>query len=276
VESDPAVRQAAAPQGQAPTQTGEVGANKKPALPIDRKVIYTATVKVEVEDFPKAEEALLRLIEEHKAQLEKSEATGSRGSSRTGYWKVRIAPGQLAAFRKAVLKLGEAEQNNLDSQEVTEEYYDLEVRIKNQEARVARIRERYKDAKSFADLDTNDEKLAKATDDLDRLRGRKEVLENLTTMTTVHVHLRERGVYVPEESPDFGTSVGRTFSMSLGALGQFGKWLVLVLVALVPWLPVLLAISLPFLIWWRRSKRPTAPTAVVVQGAPPSPPNPTP
>ena len=44
-------------------------------------------------------------------------------STRSGHWRIRIPPDNLATFRKAVAKLGEAEKNNLDSQEVTEEFY---------------------------------------------------------------------------------------------------------------------------------------------------------
>ncbi len=49
--------------------------DQQPA-PVVRKVIYTATLKMEVEDFPKAAEELERLIEEHKAILEHTDITG--------------------------------------------------------------------------------------------------------------------------------------------------------------------------------------------------------
>lgn len=236
-----------------PNQVGQKP--DQPAPPVVRKIIYTATLKLQVEDFPKAEEALLRLIDEYKGQLEQNDVTGMKGSSRHGTWKIRIAPDQLATFRKAVGKLGEAEQNSLTSQDVTEQYFDLLGRIKNQEAEVASYRELFKKATSEQGMKLFHVELFRAQKELEAYLGRKQYLENLTAMTTVTVILQERGVYTPEESPDFGTTVGRTWSSSLNALVQFGRSLALVVVALVPWLPVLLAITLPIYVFWRRSKR---------------------
>src|SRR5581483_7558306 len=91
---------------------------------VERKIIYTATLRLQVVDFTRAEEELLQLIDEHKGLLEMSKVEARPGVSRSGQWRVRIPPENLTAFRKAVVKLGEPEENRLDSQEVTEEFYD--------------------------------------------------------------------------------------------------------------------------------------------------------
>ena len=239
---------------------------EQPADVVVRKISYTATLRLKVDDFPKAEEGLLQLIDEYKGLLEKSEITGVSGTSRSGYWKIRVTPERLAAFRKAVVQLGETEQNNLDSQDMTEEYYDLKVRLKNKEGEVDRFQDLLKKAVTIPDILSVSRELDRTQLELERLKGRQKYLDSITGLATLNVWFQERGVFVPPESPDFGTSVSRTFSNSLNALVQFGRGLALVVVALTPWLPVMLLIALPAYFWRRWHKRERIRHAVVVPG----------
>ena len=50
-----------------------VNPGKEPAKPVVRRIIYTATLKLQVDDFPKAEDALLQLIDEYHGILGQSE-----------------------------------------------------------------------------------------------------------------------------------------------------------------------------------------------------------
>src|SRR5271166_1809451 len=45
---------------------GQAGANKAAAEPLPRKIIYTAEVRLVVDDLPQAEEQLRQLLKEHK------------------------------------------------------------------------------------------------------------------------------------------------------------------------------------------------------------------
>jgi hypothetical protein len=58
-------------------------------------------------------------------------------------------------------------------------------------------------------------------------------------MTTITVQIQDRKAYVPTTTPTFGTSIGRTFEGSIDALMSFGRGIVLVVVAVAPWLAVL-------------------------------------
>ncbi len=219
---------------------------------IERKVIYTATLKVIVEHFDKAEDALLQLVEDHNGVLEMTEVTIRTGSPRSGKWRVRIPPERLTAFRKAIARLGEAEQNNLDSKEVTEEFYDVVEQMKSKEKELETYRRLYEKAKEIPEVILVKKELDRVEDELNRLKGRHRVLKDLTDLTTVNITMRERGAYVPEDSPDFGNNIGKTFSGSLSALATFGRGVTYFLVALAPWLPLVLLVIVPVTIKIRR------------------------
>ncbi len=60
---------------------------------------------------------------------------------------------------------------------------------------------------------------------------------------------------VPPQTPTFANTIVSTFSSSLDALIGFGKGLVLIGVALAPWLPVIAAVVVPAWLVIRRHLR---------------------
>jgi hypothetical protein len=113
------------------------GADKQP---IERKIIVTANVQLVATDFEKAEKDLDRLVQANKGIVAQSEVAGTAGGSRNGCWKVRISPAKFKEFCDAVKKLGDLIRYTSDANDVTEEYFDLEVRIKNKESEAADLR----------------------------------------------------------------------------------------------------------------------------------------
>jgi len=225
---------------------------------VDRKIIYTAQIRLISDEFVKAREQLLQLVEDHKGQVIHSENRGAPGSPRYGEWKILVPVAKFKAFQEAVVKLGELQSSNLDSQDITEEFYDLQTRIKSREARLARLRAMYDKADKPADLVPIDREIDQVTLTIEREQGRLKLLSKLTEMTTVTVVIHERGAYVPPETATLGTKAGRTFWDSLAALGDFGQGLLLALIALVPWLPVIAVIVVPIWLLARRAKRAAA------------------
>lgn len=261
--------------GQPPMAAKEVGGKIKQQgdKAVERKIVYTAVLRLQVEDFTAAEKELLRLVAEFQGRVEMSDIAARTGTSRNGHWRVRISPDNLAGFRAAAAKLGEAEKNNLDSQEVTEEFYGLIEDIKNKEKELESFRRLFEQAKTIPDILAVKRELERVQQELDRMQGRHKLLENLTSMTKVDIWLWERGAYIPDENPGFKTNASRTFSGSVRALVEFGQTVALIAVALTPWLPVLLVVALPFFILWRRQRRaapktPPAPVPVLEQPGP--------
>jgi hypothetical protein len=231
---------------------------------IERKIIVTANVQLVATDFDKAEQELDRLIQANKGIVAQSEVAGAAGGSRKGLWKVRISPAKFKEFCDAVKKLGDLIRYTSDANDVTEEYFDLAVRIKNKESEAADVRMLHdKGSGRIEDVLVLKRELQRVTEELERLKGRKRVLDNLTELTTVTIQLQERGTYLPPAAPDspaFDSTIGRTWSGSIDVLVVVGKGIVLVAVALAPWLPVLAVIIVPTWWIWRRKKH----VAVVV------------
>jgi hypothetical protein len=257
-----------------PAEQKAAGEEAAPAQPVPRKIIYTADVTMVVDDLPQAEEQLKQLIKDHKGFVAQSELSGSAGSRRSGRWRVRIPIEGFDAFLSQIVKLGWPEVNKTDSQDVTDQFYDLEARIKNRKAEEESLRKLLEQTHGkMEDILSVRRELNQVRSDIDQKEGQLRRLANLSALTTVNVTLREEKDYVPPQAPTFGSTITRTFSGSIDVLISVGKGLVLFLVALAPWLPVLLVVLLLAWVIWRR-RRPLAVVPVTSPTAPAAPASP--
>jgi Domain of unknown function (DUF4349) len=239
----PAVQLAAAPNAE------EAPPDKEP----QRKIVYKAIVRLIVEDFTESATRLADALKAHKAYIVKSEIRGSPGMPRSGEWKVRVPVDRFEDFQAAVAKLGELQTSNIDSQDVTDEFVDVEARIRNFEKEEASLLEvLQKSTGKLEDVLAVRREVSRVRGDVERAQGRRQLLQNLSDFATLTVFLHERSSYIPEESASFGTILGRTLRGSATALLSFGQGLVVVIVALVPWLLPLAVVGLPVGIWLRR------------------------
>jgi hypothetical protein len=251
------------------------GANKnadaKEATP--RKVIYTATLDVIVEDFDKATEGLASFIREQDAFVESWDMHGERGRPRSGRWTVRVPQAHFEDLLTAVAKLGETVHNRRDSQDVSGSYYDTRERLKTFEVEEDGLRKYYESKSPTAkpeDMMAVRRELKEIRAQIEEIKGRLKRWDNQVEYATVVINLQDRKDYVPPVMPNFGGSIGRAFQGSIEALVAVGKGIVLTAVALAPWLAIAALLGSPW--WprlWRRFKaRKRVPTEVVPPAAP--------
>jgi hypothetical protein len=94
--------------------------------------------------------------------------------------------------------------------------------------------------------------LSRVRGEVEQLQGRLNLLKNRTVLATVILTLHERLGFTPETTADFTTQVSRTFGGSWQAFSAFLRFTALFLVAIVPWLCVMVPILGMIWIWKRR------------------------
>jgi hypothetical protein len=220
------------------------GAGQPPA---DRKIIFSADVYLKVADFAKAEKELLQILDASHGFIARADVSGTVGSSRQGTWRVRVPVAGFAEFREAVKNIGEVVRFTADTREVTEEYFDLQSRIKNKEAELESLRKIFdKGSGKIEEVLAVQREVSRAQGELEQMKGRQRVLDNLTELTTVTVHLSEREPFNPSNPLPpvaFGTTLSETFFSSIDVLIKVGKALVIAGAAAAPWAPVVAMVS---------------------------------
>lgn len=243
-------------------EQANVGGNAPKQAKVARKIKHVAELKLITDEFDKTRDEVQRLIAKHDGYEAMADVQSSPGAQRIGTWRVRVPIEQFSAFRDAIRKLAEIESDTIATEDLTDQYYDLDAHIKNLKAEQESWREMLKKTNDKLDnFITVKRELDRVTDDIQRKEGRLRLMANLTELTTVNLTLRERQKYTPDKGPQvaeaatFGMKVDKTFGNSWGALVSFGQAIALVAIALAPWLPVIAVLCVPVLYCWRQWRR---------------------
>jgi hypothetical protein len=240
-------------------QEGRADNTKQPAdEPLPRKIIYTAQVDLNVNDFDNAVEQLGQIAKKQGGYVAKSYVSGSPGSPRTGNWTIRVPVDNFEPFMNAVEKLGELRSSKTDSEDITDKFYDLKAHIKTnkvEEEGLQKLLVEKAPTSKLEDLVAVRRELRAIRAEIEQQEGRLQRWDKESSLATATITLNDRFGYVPANTPPFGTTVGLTFAGSLDAMLMLGKGLVLFAVALAPWLALLAVPTVPAYLWLRRQLR---------------------
>jgi hypothetical protein len=220
-----------------------------------RKIIYDAQVDLLIDNIDPTAEKLVKLVSQAGGYVAEQNISGSPGSARSGRWKVRVPVERFEDFVADLIKLGELERNQRTSQDVSEQFYDIEARVRNKQVEEKSLTKILEERSGkLEDVLKVEVELSRVRGEIEQLQGRLRVLDSLSSLATVTVNLRERDRYEPPapQAPSFATQITRAWNDSIQSLADTGKALVLFVVAIAPWLPLIL-IGLLLVYWFVRA-----------------------
>jgi hypothetical protein len=183
-----------------PTTTG--GSEPEPAVADDdptpgRHIIYTATMQVSVFNLKDAME---------RAEAMPSKYGGYVQNMSGSYFVMRIPSAKLRTAMDEIEGLGVVDARTLDSQDVTEEFLDIQTRIEVLERTQKQMMELLTKARTVEEALHVRQSLDAITMELEVLKGRLRRLESLTEFSTLTVNLVERGPHsvLPSSNDPFG------------------------------------------------------------------------
>jgi hypothetical protein len=222
---------------------------------VPRKIIYTARVDLLVGDVAEASTKLSGMVQQFHGLVAQSEIKSDRGAPRAADWRVRVPVERFDDFIHQVVSLGEPTKNRTDSDDISDKFFDFQVRIANKKVQVERLQKIIKEQTGkVSELLEAERELGRVTTELEELEGTLKLWENQTSLATVNITLLERSRYIPPESPTFAASVSRTFKGSVDSLVGFLQNVALGFVAFAPWAPVAALFAVPCWFLLRRTK----------------------
>ena len=226
-----------------------------------RKILYTADIALVSETFAKTADEIVAAVRKFDGFVADQDVNGSVGGNRHGTWKVRIPVERFDSFLDGITRLGELQRRQIHSQDVTEEYYDLDARIKNKKVEEGRLVKHLEESTGkLTEILAVEKEVSRVREEIERMEGRIRLLANLAELTTVTIVLDEQTKFIPATSPTFATRARRTFEASVKAVGDFLEGLALLVLWIVPWLPFWIVLGLIVWFFVRRIRRSMAVT----------------
>jgi hypothetical protein len=222
---------------------------------LPRRIIYNAQVTLVVESLTTIGAEITKLVKDEGGYVAETNTYLHAQARRSGTWKVRIPAARFEAFLAAIARMGELQQTHIDSQDVSQEYYDLEARISSKQEEEKRLLKHLADSTGkLEDILAVERELSRVRTEIEQMQGRHRYLTNQTDFSTVTISVSELRDYTPPVSPTLATEVSRTFRSSLEALLKFGRGTLLLAVALAPWIPLLALVFLAIWVLVRRGR----------------------
>jgi hypothetical protein len=211
-----------------------------------RMVIFNAEMDIRVKNFEKARNALEQKAKTYNGYIVQSNSNRYDGERQSGTMTFRIPQEHFNAFLNDAEGLSvQVNNRNVSGQDVTEEYVDLESRLKSKKTVEARLMDFMKQAQKTEDLLKISSDLAEVQEQIEQIAGRKKFLENQTAFSTVTITLQENEVPVPKidnDSLNTWQKIKKQFADNINILLAAGSGIIVFLIGNLPILLIVGAI----------------------------------
>ncbi len=219
---------------------------------VSERVIKSASLEIVVEKGKLKEvTGRLTLLAEGKRGYMQSSQLSSGDGWQQAVLMIVVPVNEFAATLAEVEKLGEVLSSSTSGQDVTQEYYDLDVDLTHWETERQSALLLLEKAKTIDEIIQVRQFLEPIDRQLNEIKGRIQFLKGSSDYSKIQVSLTESGA-VPTASEDsFWSRVGEVFLRSISVL-------LYILVAVLPW--GLLALLVLYLVFrFLRRNRPSSP-----------------
>jgi hypothetical protein len=214
-------------------------------LTIERKIVKTGYITLEVEDIAEAMDKVADVADElggyvvssHKSEDEKRNS---------GYITIRVSADRFdEAFDRLRQLAVSVPDESTEAKDVTEEYIDLHARLHNLEATEAQYLALLERAETVEEMLKVQQALSNVRGQIEQIEGRIKYLERTSDMSLIEVSLRETKPLAEH------WSASDTFRSAVHGLTTFGRGLATALM----WLGVFCWLWIPPLVIWLRRRR---------------------
>jgi len=227
-------------------------------LAADRKIIRNGDLTLETGSPTDGLRKITAVAESHGGFVVNSEFTQNRveagaNPSQTVTVIARVPASQFATALEEIRGAGDRViSEKISGQDVSEEYLDLEARLRTKKALEAQFLEIMKQAHKVQDALDVQSQLADVRTEIERLEGRRRFLENQAALSTITTTLQMPQPLVAATTGSFGVSLKRTVG---DAVDLAASIILFIIQAVIVIIPIALFAGLPAWLVWRVVRR---------------------
>ena len=200
---------------------------------MERQIIRRAGLQVEApqDKFDDASRQVLFMVETFGGYVQDSSTFTDGDQKRTANFSLRIPEPNFTKALAQLESLGKVQSRSLGTQDVTDQFIDLDAQISNKEKQESRLLDLLSKAKTVEEIIRIESELNRFRTEIDSAKGRLRYLKNSVAMSSLNLVLREFRVQPDPSKPDL-------FRDAWNALVRSARNIVIFLGSIVPYLVV--------------------------------------
>lgn len=215
--------------------------NGQNADTINRKLVYTGNVTIQVSDLDQTEKSVRDWAAKYGGYV-----ASSSFSDRNYYTMVKIPSHNFQFAMDEVSSFGSVKNRSISTEDVTEQYFDVSTRLETRKILRDRLQKYLSEAKDMKDLLAVESELNNVQSDVEVMEGQFRRLSDRIDYATVHLtavlpyNSTEQGFIYP----DMGSKMRELWS---DTVNFFANFLMFILYVIIYGIPILALVA--FLYW---------------------------
>lgn len=220
-------------------------------ITITKKIIKNGEMRIQVGDIKKAQEHINSILKNNKAYVQKEEFQNTDNDENLDII-IRVPHQNFDALINSFSNgIGSVLSKNISSNDVTEEYTDVSIKLGNKKIYLEKYREMLKTAKTTKDMLEIQENIRALEDEIDVAEGRLRFIDDRVNYSTLNVNLYKEKIRSSATSKiGFGSRFGDSVTEGWNSFVAF-------LLGVVSLWPFFLLIPVVIFLWrkWKNREK---------------------
>ncbi|MDD1729468.1 MAG: DUF4349 domain-containing protein [Methanospirillum sp.] len=198
--------------------------------PSEPKIIKTGDLSLQVQDVRKTADSIGEIARAGGGVVQSSSVTVGSDDQYRGTITIRVPSVQFEGALKSIQDLGKVTSSSISSQDVTEEYVDLDAQKTALEAQLIQYNRILGQAVNVSEILVVQREIERIQVELDRKIGKLKYYDNRISMSTITTRLTEP----PQVVTATGYSIASVISEGIAGFSGTVVWLVILIMTLLP------------------------------------------
>ncbi len=155
------------------------------------KIIYRQNLSMETDNLHQTIDKMEQDLDRYGGHIHRYQVISEKEESPRGDFTLRVPSDSLKAFVDSMRNYGVFTQEVLESDDVSDTYYDIEANLRNQTIQERRLLDLLEDAENLSDVLTLESELSRIRREIERLQGTLNRLDDQIRFSTLYLSIRE-------------------------------------------------------------------------------------
>lgn len=203
----------------------------------ERKITKDAVISIETNSVDEGYDKILNISKQYNGYIESTSENTSENGQKTINIVLKIPADDFEYAISNIKSLGHVKTIRINSSDITEQYYDVQARIKNLEIQEESLQSLMKKASNISDILQIEDKLNDVQTQIDSYKSQIKLWDSMTNMSTINLTFLS---VVPQSAigkifdESFFKDVLNAGAKSLNVFFEFIKYVIVIIIYLLP------------------------------------------